>query len=358
MSTPNWKLLGAAAALAVAGWTAPGVAVAAGYAVFAVPQAVAGTYPTARNTNGDVTGLYLDAALAAHGFVRQASGEIVTFDFPGGLPQLNTRPVAISDDGTVSGYYGYSTTTAPGYVVQGFRRAPDGTFTSFAVPDTSATFVTAGNRNGVLTGYVYYSPSSTIKGYVRSGTGDTTVFGGGADQQWVPATINDVGDVAGYVNYVQGFVRLADGTIDLFDVPASPATPGQPEVLVLGINNQGAVVGWADNTYCPSLACVSINLRGFVRQRDGRLDTFQVRGQPTEANAINGAGAVTGTYYQPGGPYGGVAHGFVRSPQGVVARFQVPQMKQTYGVLIGDDGVVLGRCTDAAGKVWGFLRTP
>ena len=63
------------------------------------------------------------------------------------------------------------------------------------------------------------------------------------------------------------------------------------------------------------------------------IATFQGNDHPTAACAINGAGQA----------------GFIRSPEGSITSFQVPQMKQA-------DGVVLRRCMDAAGHSSVFLR--
>ena len=354
MSLKSW---GAGLALAAAAWAASGAAAAAGYVVFAVPQAVEGTYPVARNASGDVTGYYLDASLLAHGFLRKASGEIVTFDFPGSLPQLSTTPATISDDGTISGTVSYLQGAPAVPVVQGFRRAPDGSFTAFAVPGTIATFVTGGNRAGQLTGYVYEAGSDAVNGYVTTAA-NYDVFSGGDAQELVPEAINDLGEVAGTLNFKRGFLRSSGGTLAYFTVPASPLTPGNPYLQVSGLNSQGAMVGWAYNRVCPHLACYDLQVRGFVRQRDGQVTTFQVSDRPTNAYAINSTGQVTGTYQVPGGQGGPVQRGFIRSAQGSVTTFQVPQMTATYGVAIGDDGVVLGRCRNASGQSSGFVRMP
>ena len=48
-----------------------------------VPNSFQGTFPFGINTNGEITGYYVDATSVNHGFVRDKDGVIVEFDVPG-----------------------------------------------------------------------------------------------------------------------------------------------------------------------------------------------------------------------------------------------------------------------------------
>ena len=54
------------------------------------------------NANGEITGYYVDENDQQHGFVRDALGDITTFDAAG----MKTRPTSINLGGVVTGYYG------------------------------------------------------------------------------------------------------------------------------------------------------------------------------------------------------------------------------------------------------------
>jgi hypothetical protein len=76
------------------------------FATFAAPAVGSletdGTFPESINTAGDIAGYYTDAN-GAHGFVRDASGAIATFDVPGA--SQGTYAASINAAGTVAGYY-------------------------------------------------------------------------------------------------------------------------------------------------------------------------------------------------------------------------------------------------------------
>ncbi len=80
--------------------------------------------------------------------------------------------------------------------------------------------------------------------------------------------------------------------------------------------------------------------------------TFDVPGTGvtgTIANSINDAGTVAGVYLSGGWP-----HGFVRSPKGVIATFDVPGARSTYVASINAAGTIAGSYQDAANVNHGF----
>ncbi len=76
---------------------------ATGHIITFAPKGSTGTESVGINSLGDVTGTYSDATSISHGFIRHADGSVVTFDPAGsGL----TQPAAINLAGAVTGYYG------------------------------------------------------------------------------------------------------------------------------------------------------------------------------------------------------------------------------------------------------------
>jgi hypothetical protein len=67
-----------------------------------------------RNQAGSITGSYLDAEEAQHGFVRNPYGTITSFDPPRGG---NTTATSINDSGVIAGsyYYDWNAQTAEGF---------------------------------------------------------------------------------------------------------------------------------------------------------------------------------------------------------------------------------------------------
>jgi len=153
-----------------------------------------------------------------------------------------------------------------------------------------------------------------------------------------------------------GFVRTPDGKFTNFDPPGSVFT-----LVCVGscLNPAGAANGW----YQDSDGLV----HGFVRAPDGRITEFNVAGAGTEAGqgtysgSINAEGAVTGDYVTGDN----VSHGYVRAPDGRVTKFDVPgagtdgsQYQGTYAEAINDAGTVTGQYIDSNDVQHGFVRTP
>jgi hypothetical protein len=100
------------------------------------------TKPISINDAGATTGWYTDPA--THGFVRDASGNITTFDPPG---SISTTGITIGPTGLIVGYWIDSSRA-----VHGFVRDAAGQIASFDVPNSSSTF-TSGMKTGVITGF-------------------------------------------------------------------------------------------------------------------------------------------------------------------------------------------------------------
>jgi hypothetical protein len=79
-----------------------------------------------------------------HGFLREADGSYVTFNFPNAL---ETVPVGIDSSGEIVGSY-----LGTDRQLHGFQRRTDGSFTTFDAPNATDTYVEAMNPGGQITG--------------------------------------------------------------------------------------------------------------------------------------------------------------------------------------------------------------
>ena len=77
-----------------------------------------GTLPWGVNTNGAITGWYLDSANVLHGFVRDQHGVLTEFDPPGAGtgPFQGTNVYNIAPNGAVTGFYLDSNNVFHGFV--------------------------------------------------------------------------------------------------------------------------------------------------------------------------------------------------------------------------------------------------
>jgi hypothetical protein len=251
-----------------------------------------GTFPVAINATGVITGESIDSNYVTHGFVRSANGTIITFDAPGAGDKSSdgTYPVGIDDAGNIVGIFN-AKNHASGFS-RGFVRAPNGTFTTFAVPGAlSANGGASVNSAGDFTG-AYAAPSS----------GSSTS------------------------NYsYHGFLRTANGAIVTFDVPGATTVAGQG-TYPLGIDNEGDVAGWYTDT--------NLTTHGFVRSASGSIVTFDAPGslastpytlaatlyRGTIPVAVDTAGNITGIFADAAG----IVHGFERTASGTMTTFDAP----------------------------------
>ena len=226
-----------------------------------------GTFPSeftaaGINPTGAITGFYVDASSAQHGFVRAPTGIIAEFDPTG---SIFTNPNAINVGGAITGFY-----FDANFVGHGFLRAPDGTITSFDAPGAD---MTPGSGNGTFG--VDLTPNGEIQGIYVDASG-----------------------------VLHGFVRAPDGTFSTFDAPGAGTGPGQGTIPEVN-NNSGAILGnYTDGS--------SVN-HGFLLNQQGSFTLFDVPGTGTRAGqgtiplGNNDPGAITGEYIDGGS----VVHGFL-----------------------------------------------
>jgi hypothetical protein len=265
------------------------------------------------NPAGAITGSYVDANGFVHGFLRVTTGgderapkvTFTTFDVPGppGSPSTGTFASAINPAGAITGYY-----SDAGGTPHGFLRSPKGTFATFDPPGPlfyqQQIYPQAINPAGAITGY-YEDASLVFHGFLRAPDGSFITFDPTPGSQYTVANgINPAGAITGYYteNLYYGpyhsFLRAPNGSVTTFDYPNT-----NQGIFAYAINPAWTITGnyFANNQY-----------HGFLRARNGKFTSFDPPGSTntTTALAINPAGEITG--YYPDANF--VNHGFVRIP--------------------------------------------
>jgi hypothetical protein len=246
------------------------------------------TFAMSINQSGDITGYFASAYLAAsHGFLRKASGKIVTFDPPG---SADTFSATINSAGTIAGSYIDQRGESHGFV-----RPTGGKISVFDPPGSIGTDVVSMNDSGVIAGM--FETSQGFPGFVRAADGSFATIDPAGSLFTIVSGIDDSGDVVGYYDAYDdhGFLRTPDGTITTIDPPGSIGTE------LYGINDKGVITG----EYA-----IEINTgHGFVRAADGKYATFDPKGADyTTPLAIDRHGVIEGKFIESN-----MYHGFVRS---------------------------------------------
>jgi hypothetical protein len=174
------------------------------------------------------------------------------------------------------------------------------TITEFDPPNSSFTFVKGINKAGRIVGFSARSASSG--------------------------------------SHEKGFVRMEDGRFFPVNVPGSLDTEPQ------GIDNQGAIGGWYDD---------SLGRHGFRWDGFNGYVTFDAPGTVTNVTGMSAFGEITGDYISSG-----VHHGFVRDGLGSITTFDVPGAASsgTFPVAIGIGLNVTGIYADSSNLTHSFGR--
>jgi hypothetical protein len=301
------------------------------------PAGSTGTYPNSINESGSITGYYLGAAYAHHGFVRDPQGNITTFNLNG---SLETYATSISYGGTIAGYYLDTT-----YVYHGYVRGPAGTTVEFDPAGSAGTIAYGINTSGSIVGY-YLDGANGSHGFVRDPEGNITTFDPPGSVETVAYSINAAGAITGWyynaTEAVHSFVRDPEGNITTFDPPGSVST------FAYGIGKSGAITGYY-------LDAISV-AHGFVRHPQGTITAFDPEGsQGTFAYGINPNGTIAGYYLDANS----VAHTFVRDPQGNITPLGTSGTRASYAYSINSSGAIAGHYNGAANVTYGFVgRVP
>ena len=232
------------------------------------------------------------------------------------------------------------------------RFVPNGN-TYDASPTASGTFPTALNLGGTVAGD-YIDPSTGFHGFIRTPAGAIVSFNPPTDSPASGTTIvfglNNPGAVVGIYNQATTFVQtgfLRDGSGNFSDIAPNGATLTEAN----SINDAGTIAGsWVDSAK-------PTNTHGFVRSASGVYTTFDVTGASSLTVAgINNSGVVAGTYFDAALH----SHGYSRSAAGTITTFDAPSPNvdlQVFG--IDDSGTITGWAGNglATGTVFhGFVR--
>lgn len=298
------------------------------------------------NDLNEVTGDYQDEAGVYHGFVREAGGQISTFDVSESL----TVPLAINNKGVVVGY---------GSGV-GFARAADGSIVTFSVPGAATTFAESINDAGVIAGEAYVS-GNTHHAFLRTSDGTIQAFDIPGAASTIAVSINDRGVITGSYNdgtTNHGFLRLADGSIVSFDAPGAS---GQQGTVPYAIDNGNTVVGFYEGN--------DFAYHGFARAAGGTTATFDAPHADTTfaldvmSSPVLAVGILSS--YAVGQGVDEFEHyfGFLRGPDGQMSRFRAPDAgpdsyESTEPTAINIRGAVTGGYISFDKRIHGFLRLP
>jgi len=323
------------------------------------------TQPVAISNSGWITGGYRGADGRNHCFLRSPGASYSNCE-PPGVGAVASFAWSINAAGQIAGVY-----KDAGNVYHGFVRNGDGTF----VAPLDAPGAGTGSDQGTI-GYDI-NPAAEVAGQSIDGNGvyhswvwnngNFTVFdapGAGTEsgQGTQPSTVdglNPMGVLAGNTlddgNAFHGYLRAADGTITVFDVPGAGTGEFQGTEPG-GINQAGTIEG----------AYVDDNgvSHGFLRAANGNITTYDVPGggtgpgQGTQNGNINALGEITSAYIDANN----VSHGFVREPNGTITRFDAPGAgtaggQGTFPYCNNASGQVTGWYVDNLGTLHGFLRT-
>jgi hypothetical protein len=228
-----------------------------------------------------------------------AKFKFTNFDVPGGIG--GTFPLNINDTDEVTGHYEDQSD-----VHHGFVRTSDGMITSFDVPTASSTDAVAINGKGVIVG-TFSDSASVTHGFIRSADGTITTFDPAGSTGTTATGINADGEVTGgYLDstgHPHSFLRKRNGQFVVFSPDGSVYDFG------LAINNKDQIAG----AYCLIAGCNPFN--AYIRSKDGVITTFSVpNAKWTLPDGIDSKGAIVGNYTLQGSP----GSGFLRDAQGVI----------------------------------------
>lgn len=293
-------------------------------------------YPAAINSSGDISGYFDTGKGHDTGFLRSSSGAVTKF----AIGTDGTHPSDINDDDLVTGIL-----FDPQGHGHGFVRAPDGATTVFDVPHGTGTNPVAINASGVIAGaYI----KGRLRGFIRTADGNIVKFQPPGRPETAGANaINDAGMVAGsYLNRNESahdYLRAADGTITVLDVPGAQAGT----LSVNGLTADGTIAG----TYSDAQNLA----HGYLLAPNGTVTVIDIPGADKGTDLIGASpnGFVTGFYDDSAF----VQHGFLRDPEGTITTFDPPGALSTTPIAVNASGEVTGWYNDGMGD-HGFLRTP
>lgn len=276
--------------------------------------------------------------LAAASQSEQAPFSFTPIDFPNAV---RTVADGVNPDGDIVGHYRDTLGKEHGFLLSG------GQFTSIDFPGKIYTDARGINPGGDIVGTFMDAPGgpSNWHGYLLSKT--TGAF----TEIHVPGYLGSIaqritpsGDIYGcthdydFMSNMRGFVRSADGSYTVLDVPSTMHNGATPSGrVIVGLYNDMAT-----------------GLRHGYFVVNGDFRPFDVPGSNwTEGWDMNSSGAAVGDFRDSTGRF----HGFVEWG-GVFTTIDFPQAIATTAAGINPAGKIVGQYTDSGGRTHGFLALP
>jgi hypothetical protein len=297
-----------------------------------------GTFVNDINNVGMIVGYFIDSNRVHHGFVRDPNGAFTRLDAPGagrGLqppvmahPELlsgqGTLATSLNDGGTITGYFIDAKNAR-----HGFLRDKFGAFRTFDVTGSGGTFPESINNLGEIAG-TYEDPpevfnnermhsykSGAVHGFVRDAHGKITRLdmpgaAHGPGEGTYPQSVDDSGVIAGSYNRTNGgFIRDAHGDYTTFSAPDSSIRPagfkGDEEITACHLGTKSALQGLGRS-------------ENGVISASGAAELGPGRYRGTVCASVIDGGALVG-YYQD--KYR-ANHGFIRGTHGALSTFDAP----------------------------------
>jgi hypothetical protein len=244
------------------------------------------------NSEGDISGFYVDDSLGNdHGFLL-SGGSYMTIDYPD--PNFpDTQLFGMNDVGQTVGV-AFGNGLDVGFVYSTATQ----TFTEISYPGSLTTFPENINNAGKIVGLFYSQNNRTTFGFEFDGSTYTKI---GAPKGFSTEAfgITTLGDIVG-VAYGPGLFNfmLHQGKYEFLELPNAP------RALVAGINNAGT-------TLVGSYAPVSGGTAGFLGGKQVFVELQFPGSNQTTPYGINNAGEVVGFFSEPSlSTY----HGFTWTP--------------------------------------------
>jgi len=351
-----------------------------------------GTFPVCINGAGEIAGDYSTTLTTssgtnsfAHGFVRDAGGTITTFDaepLPATYGSTNpgTYVISINASGEVAGFY-----IDGAGAEHGFLRNASGTISTFEAPNAG----TAAEQGTVVTGIdaagdvigAYTDANNAIHGFVRSAsTGTITAIdapgaGTATYQGTYPDAFDTAGDISGSFtdanNVVHGFVLPANGTITTYDAPGASPSDAVRSAANIRLHDKlrqlGKSYGLSLKPRRPNSPLMKLKSLlakvGAVRDEGtGLLNGSGANPSGTASfgdlafNGVNASGEIVGIYTD--GNY--VFHGYLRGTSGSITSIDDPnagtsEEQGTGALAINASGMIAGTYADSNSVLHGYL---
>lgn len=351
-----------------------------------------GTFPLCINGAGEIAGDYSTTSTTAsgtnsflHGFIRSAGGTITTFDaepLPTTYGSINpgTYVIAINATGEVAGFY------IDGVGAEhGFLRDASGTISTFEAPNAGTgseqgTVVTGIDAAGDVIG-AYTDTNNMIHGFVRkASTGTITAIDApGAGTATYQGTYPDAFDAADDIfgsftdanNVVHGFVLPAGGAIATYDAPGAITSNAvhsaassrlNSKLRELGKNFGISVKPKRPNSPLMKLRGALVRVGAVTSEGTGLLNGSGPNPSGTASygnligNSVNASGEVVGLFTD--GNY--VFHGYLRAANGTITTIDdsnagTAAEEGTGALAINASGMIAGTYADSNSMLHGFI---